>query len=56
VAYQEDTGRDVIKDMEPQNRKIEFKARLGKAALDQPPLPFSQHLGRHILIPAPDHL
>jgi hypothetical protein len=36
VAYHEDTGRDVIRDMESRNRKIELKAKLGKPALDQP--------------------
>jgi hypothetical protein len=53
VAYHEDTGRDVIRDMDSHNRKIEFKAKLGKPALDQPRLPLgmSQHFGRHIAIP-----
>jgi hypothetical protein len=53
VAYHEDTGRDVVRDMENRNRKIEFKAKLGKPALDQPRLPIgqSQHFGRHISIP-----
>jgi hypothetical protein len=51
VAYHEDTGRDGVRDMEDCNRKIEFKARLGKPALDQPRLPFSQHIGRHFPIP-----
>jgi hypothetical protein len=41
VAYHEDTGRDVIKDMESRNRKIEFRAKLGKPALDQPRLPLA---------------
>ena len=53
VAYHDETGRDVIKDREATTRTIEFKARLGKPALDQPRLPLgmSQHFGRHIPIP-----
>ena len=53
VAYHEETGRDVIRDMETRNRKIEFKARLGKPALDQPRLPLgiNRHLGQHFPIP-----
>jgi hypothetical protein len=33
-------------------RQILFKARLGKPALDQPRLLFSQHIGRHVEIPS----
>ena len=53
VAYHQDTGRDVIRDMESRNRKIEFKAKLGKPALDQPRLPLgiNRHLGQHFPIP-----
>jgi hypothetical protein len=54
VAYHEDTGRDVIRDMESRNRKIEFKAKLGKPALDQPRLPLggpNKYLGQHFPIP-----
>jgi hypothetical protein len=56
VAYHEDTGRAIIKDMESRNRKIEFKAKLGKPALDQPRLPLgiNRHLGEHIPIPTRD--
>ena len=56
VAYHEDRGRDIIKDMESRNRKIEFKAKLGKPALDQPRLPLgiNRHLGEHIPIPTRD--
>jgi septum formation topological specificity factor MinE len=53
VVYHDETGRDVIKDREATTRAIEFKAKLGKPALDQPRLPIglSQHFGRHIPIP-----
>jgi hypothetical protein len=40
--------------MENRNRKIEFKARLGKPALDQPRLPLAgpnKYLGQHFPIP-----
>jgi hypothetical protein len=53
-AYHEDIGRDVIRHMESRNRKIEFKAKLGKPALDQPRLPLagpSKYLGQHFSIP-----
>ena len=36
VAYHDETGRDVIKDRKATTRAIEFKAKLGKPALDQP--------------------
>jgi hypothetical protein len=54
VAYHEDTGRDLIRDMESRNRKIEFRAKLGKPALDQPGLPLggpNKYLGQHFPIP-----
>ena len=54
VAYHDETGRDVIKDREATTRAIEFKAKLGKPALDQPRLPLAgpnKYLGQHFPIP-----
>jgi hypothetical protein len=53
LAYHEETGRDVVRDEESRNRKIELKAKLGKPALDQPRLPLgiNRHLGEHVPIP-----
>ena len=54
VVYHDETGRDVIKDREATTRAIEFKANLGKPALDQPRLPLAgpnKYLGRHFPIP-----
>ena len=53
VVYHDETGRNVIKDREATTRAIEFKARLGKPALDQPRLPLgiNRHLGQHFPIP-----
>jgi hypothetical protein len=44
------------KDREATTRAIEFKARLGKPALDQPRLPLgiNRHLGEHVPIPTRD--
>lgn len=54
VVYHDETGRDVIKDREATTRAIEFKAKLGKPALDQPRLPLAgpdKYLGQHFPIP-----
>jgi hypothetical protein len=54
VAYHDDTGGDVVRDMENRDRKIEFKARLGKPALNKPRLPLAgpnKYLGQHFPIP-----
>jgi hypothetical protein len=53
VAYTQDTGRDVVRDMESRNRRIELRARLGKPALDQPRLPLgiNRQFGVHVPIP-----
>lgn len=57
IAYREDTARDVLKDAEGRNRKIELTAtlsRAGKRVLDQPKLPLSQHFGvRQVIGEAP---
>jgi len=53
VVYHDETGWDVIKDREATTRAIEFKAKLGKPALDQPRLPLSgpkKYLGQHFPI------
>ena len=46
----------MIKDREATTRAIEFRAKLGKPALDQPRLPLgiNRHLGEHIPIPTRD--